>query len=96
LRELARKKTARVDIACPGFVSDCLETLEEIAIEARGEFITHGGGALHFIPCLNERPDWIAALTDLVQQNLLGWHRDTAPQSLEQSRQLAMRLGAKT
>lgn len=54
-----------VDVICPGFVSDCLETLEEIAIENKAAFLKAGGQAFHFIPCLNENADWIEALAKL-------------------------------
>jgi len=62
LVELARAGTSRVDVVCPGFVSDCLETLEEIAIEARAAFLGAGGKEFHALPCLNESPEWIVAL----------------------------------
>ena len=73
LDALAREGVARVDVVCPGFVSDCLETLEEIAIEGREAFLKSGGKALHAIPCLNEHPAWIAALADLAWRHLQGW-----------------------
>jgi ferrochelatase len=63
----------RVDVACPGFVADCLETLEEIGIEGRDTFLKAGGKAFHAIPCLNEHPAWIAALADLAWRHLQGW-----------------------
>jgi len=66
LVELAKQGTARVDVVCPGFVSDCLETLEEIALEARAEFLGAGGKEFHALPCLNEAPEWIAALGKIV------------------------------
>ena len=59
---LARQGMKRVDVICPGFVSDCLETLEEIAMEARHAFLGAGGAQFHALPCLNESPEWIAAL----------------------------------
>lgn len=95
VKDLARKKTGRLDVACPGFVSDCLETLEEIAIEARAEFLAHGGRELHYIPCLNERPDWMHALTELVLKNLLGWSTADTPENLQASRGRALALGAR-
>ena len=67
LMALAQQKVDRVDVVCPGFVSDCLETLEEIGIEARREFITAGGREFHLIPCLNESPEWIAALAEIAR-----------------------------
>lgn len=65
LEELARGGLKRVDIVCPGFPCDCLETLEEIAMECQEAFLHHGGETYRYIPCLNERPDWIAALGTL-------------------------------
>jgi len=62
LVELARSGCARVDVACPGFVADCLETLEEIGITARKSYLAAGGREFHLVPCLNASPEWIAAL----------------------------------
>ena len=62
LVELAKSGTARVDVVCPGFVSDCLETLEEIGIGARKRFLAAGGREFYLLSCLNESPEWIAAL----------------------------------
>lgn len=73
LRELARRKVKSVDVVCPGFVSDCLETLEEIGIENRAAFLTAGGREFRYIPCLNERDGWIGALTDIALDHLHGW-----------------------
>jgi ferrochelatase len=73
LAQLGKNHTARIDVICPGFVSDCLETLEEMAMEGKETFLTHGGGEYRYIPCLNESPQWIAALANLVEKNLSGW-----------------------
>ena len=73
LAELGRAKVALVDVICPGFVADCLETLEEIAIDGRGIYEQAGGAELRYIPCLNDRHEWIDALTGLAARNLLGW-----------------------
>jgi ferrochelatase len=73
LAELGKSGINRVDVICPGFVADCLETLEEIAMEGKATFLNAGGKEFSYIPALNERPDWIAALTDIVQANLQGW-----------------------
>ncbi|HEX2543460.1 MAG TPA: ferrochelatase, partial [Ramlibacter sp.] len=62
LQALARAGKARVDVVCPGFTSDCLETLEEIAQEARDAFKAAGGKEFHYIPCLNDETEWINAL----------------------------------
>src|SRR5690606_34530361 len=73
LQALGRERVERVDVFCPGFVADCLETLEEIAIEGKATFQKAGGGTFHAIPCLNEHPKWIAALADLAWRHLMGW-----------------------
>lgn len=59
---LAGEGVRRLLIVCPSFVSDCLETLEEIGIRAREDFIATGGEDLRLVPCMNEHPRWIAAL----------------------------------
>ncbi|ODT78954.1 MAG: ferrochelatase [Nitrosomonadales bacterium SCN 54-20] len=73
LEQLGRQGTRRIDVVCPGFVADCLETLEEIAMEGKNIFIEAGGHQFHYIPCLNERDDWIHALGDITLANLQGW-----------------------
>ena len=73
IAKLARDGIERVDVFCPGFVADCLETLEEIGIEARRDFINAGGKELRAVPCVNAHPAWIAALADLAFRNLQGW-----------------------
>jgi len=73
LETLADSGLKRVDVLCPGFAADCLETLEEIAQLNRDAFLAHGGEAFHAIPCLNERPDWIEALARIVWGHLAGW-----------------------
>jgi len=62
---LAREGVKRVDVVCPGFVADCLETLEEIGITARRAFLAAGGDELYLVSCLNDSPAWIAALAEL-------------------------------
>jgi len=95
LVELGRRRTGRVDVICPGFVSDCLETLEEIAIEGKSEFLRAGGREFHYIPCLNERDDWVRTLAEIVAMNLPGWNDNATHESLEMSRLRALSLGAK-
>jgi len=73
LVQLAQSGVGRVDVICPGFSSDCLETLEEINQEARQAFLHAGGKEFHYIPCLNDSPHWIAALQGIAQQHLQGW-----------------------
>ncbi len=70
---LARKGVKSVDVVCPGFTSDCLETLEEINMEAREAFLHAGGQAFEYIACVNDSPDWIRALADLAERHLQGW-----------------------
>jgi ferrochelatase len=73
MKQLGKNEVRRVDVFGPGFVADCLETLEEIAIEAQVTFLKSGGKEFHAIPCLNEHPRWIMALADLIFRNLAGW-----------------------
>ena len=73
LRELPASGVKNVDIVCPGFSADCLETLEEIEEENRQAFMEAGGESYHYIPALNDRPDHINALTALIKRNLQGW-----------------------
>jgi len=94
LIELGKQKTRRVDVVCPGFVADCLETLEEIAQEGKEDFQHAGGGEYHYIPCLNERDDWMHALTDLVMDNLHGWMHEPDKAKLEQGRLRALEMGS--
>lgn len=73
LEELGKQRLNRIDVVCPGFVSDCLETLEEIAIEGKAIFMAAGGEDFHYIPALNEHPAWINALSEIVRANLVDW-----------------------
>ena len=94
---LGKQGIEQVDIICPGFPADCLETLEEIAIEGKVGFLQAGGKKFHYIPCLNERDDWIHALANLATMHLQGWPtQDMAdPARLEMSAWHAKALGAK-
>ena len=67
LTALAGEGLKRVDVVCPGFVADCLETLEEIGITARRAFLTAGGDELYLVPCLNESAEWISALGQIAR-----------------------------
>ena len=96
VRELAQQGTERVDVICPGFTSDCLETLEEIAMEVRAAFIEDGGREFHYIPCLNAQDNWIEALHHLALGHMQGWPLTLAnPADLQACRQAALALGAK-
>ena len=93
---LARSGVKRVDVACPGFTSDCIETLEEIDMEARTAFLTAGGSAFSYIPCLNDRHEWIAALSAIAIRHLQGWPTQEAPDAaaLQAQADRARRVGA--
>jgi len=100
MTQLGKEKTRRLDVICPGFVSDCLETLEEIAIENKAAFLQAGGGDFNYIPCLNERPQWIQALMQIIKENLSGWlPSETEAAHLanqaEVGRKRALAMGAK-
>ena len=73
VRAMARAGVRSLDIVCPGFSADCLETLEEIDRENRELFEGNGGEQFRFIRCLNDRADHIRALADLVTRHLSGW-----------------------
>jgi len=96
LEELGRAKTRRLDIVCPGFVADCLETLEEIALEGKATFLNAGGGEFRHIPALNDRPFWIGALSDLVLSHLGGWLSEPPDSEFEPRLRRAQALGAKS
>jgi ferrochelatase len=86
----------RVDLICPGFSSDCLETLEEINMEAREAFLEAGGSTFHYIPCMNDQPVWIEALAALSQQHMAGWPTRKAADAaaLQASQAAALAMGA--
>ena len=67
-----------VQVVCPAFSVDCLETLEEIGEENRDYYLEAGGGSYAYIPCLNDRPDHIAMLADLIARHLRGWPESEA------------------
>ncbi|MGB5258290.1 MAG: ferrochelatase [Woeseiaceae bacterium] len=89
---LGKQGTGRLDVICPGFSTDCLETLEEIAMQNAELFVESGGGSLHYIPALNARKDHVAFLTDLVEKHLCGWPRSYSDDP--ESRRRALDLGA--
>ena len=96
LADMARAGVRSVDLMCPGFVADCLETLEEIDQEARAAFLAAGGERFSYVPCLNDSPDWIAALAALAERHLAGWPTKALPSAEESQRQreMALALGA--
>ena len=70
---LAEEGTKSVDIITPGFPADCLETLEEIAIENRDIFLNAGGDTYNYIPCLNEDPNHIEMMANLITRHYQAW-----------------------
>jgi ferrochelatase len=93
---LARQGVTRVDVFCPGFAADCLETLEEIAQEARAAFLGAGGRGFEYIPALNDQHEWIAALSGIAMQHLQGWEVVPLEESvLAERRARALAMGAK-
>lgn len=100
LEALGKQKVKRIDVVCPGFSSDCLETLEEIAMEGKHIYQSSGGGAYHYIPALNENEAWIHAMTAIALENLQGWvseewNSETAQQVAKDTAARAKALGAK-
>jgi ferrochelatase len=67
LPELAARGVRRLAVACPSFVADCLETLEEIGVRAREQWRALGGEELRLVPCANDDPRFVAAVADLVR-----------------------------
>lgn len=95
---LAKRGVKRVDVLCPGFTSDCLETLEEIDQEVREAFLQAGGQEFHYLPCLNDQHEWIAALSTLAIRHMQGWPTATRADdaaALEAQRQRALAAGAR-
>jgi protoporphyrin/coproporphyrin ferrochelatase len=71
--ELARSGARHVMVICPGFVTDCLETIDEIAYVGREQFQAAGGESLQFVEGLNVRPRWVDAMTEIALEQLHGW-----------------------
>jgi ferrochelatase len=98
LEELGAKGVQHVSVVCPGFVADCLETLEEVGDEVRQAFLDAGGKKFTYIPALNDSAEWINALAALVRQHMQGWDTgrltDADKQELTQSQARAKALGA--
>ena len=73
VRKLAARGVKSLDVACPGFSVDCLETLEEIAMQNRDFFIEAGGESLRYIPALNDSAGQVSSLTALILRHTQGW-----------------------
>lgn len=97
MEELGRAGTRRVDVVCPGFSADCVETLEEIQLENRDIFVEAGGGEFTYVPALNDRPDHIEALYKLVVRHASGWPEVSAgeqPIACADTARRALSMGA--
>ncbi len=89
LRRWGSEGLTSVDVVCPGFAADCLETLEEIAETNRELFQRAGGGRFRYLPALNDRPDHITALADLCLAHLQGWVVSATSWDSEQAKRQA-------
>lgn len=95
LKSLPGKGVSSIDVFCPGFSSDCLETIEEIDEENREYFEEAGGTGFRYIPCLNATAGHIDALVSLIEKNLQGWAvPDNDPDALNHRAELARALGS--
>ena len=93
LKNLATSGISTVDVICPGFAVDCLETLEEIAIQNKELFIEHGGKRLAYIDALNDSENHVNLLSDLIKKNLGDWY-DVPPSTPEGQSTAAKRARA--
>jgi ferrochelatase len=91
-----KQKVQSVDVICPGFSVDCLETLEEIAGQDRELFEKRGGGAYTYIPALNDSPAQLDLMTALVSAHLQGWNEPAGEggDSPQETRRRAQAMGA--
>lgn len=87
---LGQQRIGRLDVVCPGFSTDCLETLEEIAMQNAELFVESGGESLSYIPALNASHDHVNFLTDLVSRHLSGWPSACASDPASSQRAIAM------
>ncbi|HEU4600942.1 MAG TPA: ferrochelatase, partial [Steroidobacteraceae bacterium] len=94
LTRLAREGKRRVTVICPGFATDCLETLEEIAIRNRETFLANGGEFYDYIPALNASDAQIQLLTAVINRHVQGWFKSREPAELTQTKARAVRAGA--
>ena len=92
--KLAESGSKHVAIMAPGFVADCLETLDELDIELHEEFIEHGGETFTYIPCLNDTADGMKVIEEVAIENLRGWV-EMAPSSQKAAKTAAKTTAAK-
>jgi len=101
LKGWGKQGVKSVHVLCPGFSADCLETLEEIAVENKAYFLESGGESYSYIPALNDRPEHIRALTEIIRRHIQGWPEADAevrnrelPQEKASRSERARRFGA--
>ncbi|MCC5826319.1 ferrochelatase [Alkalimonas sp.] len=88
LKSLPQQGIKHVQVFCPGFSADCLETIEEIAEENKDYFLHAGGEQYHYIPALNDNPAHIDALCQLIEQNLANWQVRPDPERQLRARKI--------
>ena len=96
VKALGNEGLGRLDVVCPGFSTDCLETLEEIAMQNAEFFSAAGGGTLNYIPALNDRDDHVQFLAALIEQHTAGWLVNTDELSRRDTRARAIAMGAES
>lgn len=90
VQALAKQGLKRIDVVCPGFIADCLETLEEIGMEVKQDFLNAGGKEFHYIPCLNESQEWMRGLAEITEQHLIGWSTAMTVSQRDQQKQQSL------
>jgi len=94
LLQWAKGGIENVQVICPGFSADCLETLEEINMLNREQFLEHGGRQFSYIPALNDSPAHVEALTGIIGRHLSGWDHPANAGQLEATSRRAGEMGA--
>ncbi len=101
IADLGKINEKNVHVICPGFSSDCLETLEEINMEGKEIFMENGGKSYNYIPCLNDAPEWINAMQEIADSYLHGWldpkwtekkQRNASQKTITQSKKISNSL----
>jgi ferrochelatase len=92
LKTLPGEGVKSVQMVCPGFSSDCLETIEEIGVENRDYFLNAGGERYEYIPALNDDAEHITMLTDLIRENMQGWQVQADPERLERAKVIGAKV----
>lgn len=94
LTQYAKSGPKRLTVICPGFATDCLETLEEIELRNRDLFLRNGGEAYNYVPALNSSESQIALLHALISKHCAGWTSQASEEELRERKQRAIALGA--